>query len=119
MRARLFVYGTLRGGDVRSHHLDGADYLGVHAVDGYRLYDLGPYPAVVAGEGRVVGEVYELSTATHLRLLDEVEGCHHEPPLYRREVVEVAGGVAWIYVYARPLATGARLIESGDWLGAT
>jgi gamma-glutamylcyclotransferase (GGCT)/AIG2-like uncharacterized protein YtfP len=52
-------------------------------------------------------------------LLDEIEGCHHAPPLYRREEAEVAGGTAWIYVYARPLAADARLIESGDWLGAT
>jgi gamma-glutamylcyclotransferase (GGCT)/AIG2-like uncharacterized protein YtfP len=119
MRERVFVYGTLRGGDVRSNHLDGAEYLGVHAVDGYRLYDLGPYPAVVPGEGRVVGEIYELSTATHLQLLDEIEGCHHAPPLYQRVEVEVAGGPAWIYVYARPLATDARRIETGDWLNAT
>ena len=116
---RVFVYGTLRGGDVRSHHLDGAEYLGTHAVEGYRLFDLGPYPAVVPGEGRVVGEVYELATATHLQLLDEVEGLHQAPPLYRREEIEVAGGTAWIYVYARPLAPGARRIESGDWFAAT
>ena len=116
---RVFVYGTLRGGDVRSHHLDGADYLGTHAVEGYRLYDLGPYPAVIRADGRVVGELYEVATDAHLQLLDEVEGCAHAPPLYRREEVEVAGRPAWIYVYARPLPSEARQIGSGDWFAAT
>lgn len=116
---RVFVYGTLRGGDVRAHHLDGAEYLGTHTLEGYQLFDLGPYPAVVPGEGRVVGELYELATETHLAVLDQIEGCHLAPPLYWRVQVEVAGKSAWLFVFARRLPGESRRIESGDWLGAT
>jgi len=115
MSDRLFVYGTLRLGDVRAPLLAGARRLGTRSVAGFELYDLGPYPGVVTGDGAVVGELVELPDRGLLERLDEVEGTHEVPPLYRRERIEVDGGRAWIYVYARPVDP-ARRIATGDWL---
>ena len=115
MSTRLFVYGTLRRGDVRAPMLATARRLGTFTLAGFDLYDLGAYPGVVKGGGRVVGELVELPDDALLAYLDEVEGIHDEPPLYRRERIEVDDAQAWIYVYARTVDQ-ARRIESGDWL---
>jgi gamma-glutamylcyclotransferase (GGCT)/AIG2-like uncharacterized protein YtfP len=124
----LFVYGTLRSeGDRRMYHAFSrhADYVGKAMVPG-RLYDLGPYPALVSvdegepAEYHVVGELYRLHPdrwADVLARLDAYEGV--EAGLYRREQwtalrddgLEVP---AWVYVYARPLRD-ATLIPSGDY----
>lgn len=123
----LFVYGTLRSeGDLPMYQeiMRHADYAGEAMVPG-RLYDLGPYPALVpaAEEGsgyNVVGELYRLHPDYReemLQRLDVYEGVPDQ--LYRREQWtalredghEVA---AWVYVYDRPLHD-ATLIPSGDY----
>lgn len=114
----LFVYGTLRPGDVRWSFLepwvvdDGHD----DAVPG-RLFDTGlDYPAAIFGDGGLVtGRTYELhrpTLAEALRLIDDEEDT--VLGLYRRVEVRTSRGVqAWAYEYG----SGLRLtpIESGDW----
>ncbi len=51
------------------------------------LYDLGPYPAIGPGHGKVYGEIYEVNEQT-LSILDQIEGFNrHDLPnsLYHRE----------------------------------
>lgn len=117
--ATLFVYGTLRPGDVRWHFLapfaadEGVD----DAVDGC-LYDTGcGYPAAIFGAGGVVrGRRYGLVDDLlddALTILDDVEGS--VAGLYRRVTVTThAGHTAWAYEYG----SGLHLtpIPSGDWL---
>jgi gamma-glutamylcyclotransferase (GGCT)/AIG2-like uncharacterized protein YtfP len=108
----LFVYGTLRRGG--SHHrlLDGAELLGAWASGPhYDLLDMGPYPALVSGQRRVIGEVYRIERGM-LPALDVYEGC---PGDYRRERITTPFGEAWLYLWDRP-APAAPVIASGDWL---
>ena len=114
----LFVYGTLRPGDVRWPFLEpwvldgGAD----DTVTG-RLFDTGlDYPAAVFGDaGTVFGRTYELrpdTMADALRVIDEEEDT--VLGLYRRvEILTGRGISAWAYEYG----TGLDLtpIPSGDW----
>lgn len=114
----LFVYGTLRPGDVRWPVLapwvvdDGVD----DTVTGW-LFDTGlEYPAAVFGpDGTIVGRTYELALATldeALRVIDEEEDT--VLGLYRRVTVRTGRGRhAWAYEYG----TGLDLtpIPSGDW----
>jgi gamma-glutamylcyclotransferase (GGCT)/AIG2-like uncharacterized protein YtfP len=89
------------------------------------LFDLGIYPAAVpASEGRVWGELYEMThPAIVLQALDELEGYRAEEPeasLYTRKLTTVTleGGriaTAWAYFYNAPLGRAER-IESGDYL---
>lgn len=126
-RPRLFVYGTLRrkgGGPaevveaLRRH----ARRVG-KATMGGALYDAGPFPVAVAGsEGRVRGEVYELSRPDRvLDLLDRYEGAAAEGERgFRRERVQVElkeGGrrEAWAYLYAGDVSH-MLLIPDGDWV---
>jgi gamma-glutamylcyclotransferase (GGCT)/AIG2-like uncharacterized protein YtfP len=114
----LFVYGTLRPGDVRWSFLEpwviGAGF--DDAVPG-RLFDTGlDYPAAVFGAGgTVVGRTYELGLATlheALRVIDEEEDT--VLGLYRRVEVRTTRGLrAWAYEYGSGLELTP--IASGDW----
>ena len=123
----VFFYGTLMAGFDRRRRAgidDRMRYIGRGAIQG-ALFDLGLYPAAVpASEGRVWGEVYEMSdAATVLAALDEIEGYRHDDPdrsLYTRlrTKVTLEDGQAldaWVYFYNAPLG-GAPRIPSGDYL---
>jgi len=115
MTVRLIVYGLLRRGEPMHGLLTGAEFLGEVRIDGYELRNLGDYPAAVPGAGAIAGELYELPSPAVLEVLDEAEGVHAVPPLYRRELVHALGAPAWLYVFAQPPG-GAPGIGSGDWL---
>lgn len=96
----VFVYGTLKRGDCRHQFLAGSKFLGLATTAaGYRLFDLGEYPAMVedpAG-GQIEGELYEVTEAT-LQMLDEIEGV--------ADVLYVRGQVRLASPDEAPLAQG-------------
>jgi gamma-glutamylcyclotransferase (GGCT)/AIG2-like uncharacterized protein YtfP len=126
----LFVYGTLRPGEVRWHFLEPfvVDE-GVDTTVSGEVFDTGlDYPAAmfrepagsqcgIAGSGFIRGRVYELVAdrrAAALAALDEVEGAVRG--LYHRVVVRTAAGhEAWAYQCGDESLLVRRL-ESGDWL---
>jgi len=113
-RTQVFVYGTLLAGEKHHAFLDGARLLGqVRTVTGYRLHDLGAYPAMVeAGSGAVAGELYEVSADT-LKTLDRLEGV---PGLFRRAIVMLGGGVLAHTYLMDPARTATRpVVEGGSW----
>ena len=110
-----------------------------------RLFDLGRYPGAVpdpTGNWQVTGELYRLrQPESVLEALDQYEGCaphSPQPHEYRRamQTVRLANlpkgeathqqdeaVQAWVYIYNAPLdflldtlRSGARQIESGDYL---
>jgi gamma-glutamylcyclotransferase (GGCT)/AIG2-like uncharacterized protein YtfP len=123
----VFFYGTLmtpfnRTGRLRiDQHLRFRGRGSIEAA----LFDLGIYPAAVpAADGRVRGEVYELTDpVAALHSLDELEGYRAGEPeasLYtrKRTAVTMDDGTlvdAWAYFYNAPLGRAER-IESGDYL---
>lgn len=120
----VFVYGTLLRGELRAPLLDrhGAHAHAEAEVPG-ALVDLGEYPGLVAGPGRVRGELVRLGDPeAALAQLDEVEdflGYGRDGSMYRRVVLRArrADGsteIAWTYRYLGPPEEG-RLLESGDW----
>jgi gamma-glutamylcyclotransferase (GGCT)/AIG2-like uncharacterized protein YtfP len=112
MIAQVFVYGTLKRGQERERNwprpprrIEPAEIRG-------ELYDLGPYPALLHGDDRVLGELWFLEPAdleATLRTLDEIE-CFgvEDVDLYVRETVEcrtLADGLihsAHVYFLADP-----------------
>ncbi|OOG35908.1 gamma-glutamylcyclotransferase [Polaromonas sp. A23] len=125
----VFVYGTLRRGDVRdiTRLRPEPRFIGMASVAG-ALYDLGPYPGVVlGGPGRVVGEVYAISPdlESQLDAIEEVwpqqtgEYSKRQVSAVLNEAAAPGGEMALqCLVYEiNPLRTaGKRLIASGDWL---
>lgn len=117
MTDHLFVYGTLRPGEVRWHHL--APFVVGDAVDttvAGDVYDTGlDYPAArFGGEGRIIGRVYRLTRLDEaLAHLDQVEGAVRG--LYRRvTVVTASGHEAWAYECGDD-ALLVRHLPTGDW----
>ena len=91
----------------------GATLVGAGSVRG-TLLDLGDFPGLVNGTGRVVGEVYRLDAPELLAVLDRAEGYNFDR---RRAAVTLATGRrarAWIYRY-RGRRDRARPIPDGDY----
>jgi gamma-glutamylcyclotransferase (GGCT)/AIG2-like uncharacterized protein YtfP len=115
----LFVYGTLRPGDVRWPILEPFTLDGgmPDSVSGH-LFDTGlDYPAALFGpHGTIHGQTFALVEATLERamaVLDEVEGVVGGE--YHRVSVRTRRGVdAWAYAYGEGL--DLTPIPSGDWL---
>ena len=112
--ALLFAYGTLmRGYPLHGVLAAGATLVTTGFVRG-RLLDLGAYPGLIVGAGRVSGEIYRLDDPELLRRLDREEGYNF---VRRRAFVMLAGGRrarAWLYRYRGPRAD-ARAIPDGDY----
>jgi gamma-glutamylcyclotransferase (GGCT)/AIG2-like uncharacterized protein YtfP len=121
----VFVYGTLRQGDVRDiTRLQPAPrFVGTGSVAGV-LYDLGPYPGLLlGGEGRVAGEVYAISAGLE-RVLDEIEEVWPQQTgeYAKRDVAvqmdgaaEAAGPVCLVYEINPGRLVGCPVITGGDW----
>ena len=78
-----------------------------------RLLDLGRYPGLVAGAGRVSGEVYRLDDPELLPVLDREEGYNFDR---RRAIVTLAGGRrvrTWLYRYRGPRERATPILD-GD-----
>ena len=117
----VFVYGTLLRGMQRSTALRGARFLGLGEVNGV-LLNLTHYPGLMAGNGRVSGELYEVDNDT-LKTLDRIEGYEPNDPqesLFVRTPLEVTslddGHIrkAWTYLYNQD-ASSFPAIASGDY----
>lgn len=125
-RRCVFVYGTLRRGDVRDiNRLHPApEFIGEGVVAG-RLFHLGSYPGIVlGGEVTVHGEVYAV-TAELERLLDEIEEVwpQNTGEYTKRDVVVTLKApsaartmTCFLYEVVTDRTHGKLLIEEGDWI---
>ena len=121
----IFFYGTLMRGFAlrgRAGIEPWIRFAGCGVVRG-ALFDLGPYPALVAGTGTVRGEVYLCLDPA--RLLPRVDALEHFDPArprageYRREALpaQLDDGrtlTVWAYVYNRAVGAAAHL-TAGDY----
>ena len=80
------------------------------------IFDLGTYPAAIAGTGEVKGDLLTV-TPTALKIMDRIEG---HPNFFRREKTRVhtehGTATAWVYWAPRSLTIGHCPIIGGDWL---
>ncbi|MCC5786726.1 MAG: gamma-glutamylcyclotransferase [Phycisphaerales bacterium] len=120
----VFVYGTLKRGQCRETCWPAAPVDVRPAQVQGLLYDLGAYPALRNGEGRVAGELWEFAPEHMprvLEVLDMVEGYADSPSdLYRRVQVEVRCGegrvTAWTYVLCEEPPSSSRILaEPAEW----
>ena len=110
----LFAYGTLmRGYGLHAVLARRATAVGDGTVRG-RLLDLGRYPGLVDGNGRVHGEIYRLDDPQLLPVLDREEGYNF---VRRRGIVTLVDGRrvrVWLYRYRGPRER-ATPIPHGDY----
>ena len=129
----LLLYGSL-GSREPMHAELGLDkalqLLGRREIHG-SLYDLGEFPGLVLGPGRVVAELFQICDASVLLRLDKYEGYDPAKPeqsLFRRTALRlpryrywIANKLhghptidAWVYVYNQPIG-GKHKIEERLW----
>lgn len=96
MNSKIFVYGTLMK-EMSNHdcYLSKSKFLGNAEIEGFIMYDLGSYPGIVGGIGRIKGEIYEVSEET-LKRIDLLEG---EGDLYTKKLISTSLGEAYVYIY--------------------
>ena len=96
---QVFVYGTLMDSEANHGYLENSQCLGKGTVDGYDMYNVGWYPAIVPGNSLIVGELYEVPLKD-MPAIDSLEG---EGSLYVKkcERVTVNGKktLAFVYVF--------------------
>lgn len=128
----IFVYGTLKRGEVRENNWSRRPILIEWATVSGQLRDLGPYPALVEGSDLVLGELWQFSQQDlliTLETLDEIEGFGQGgKDLYVRRIVacrNLAGEPrpASTYFYGQPddIATTPVVMPDQDgfchWTG--
>ena len=96
---KVFVYGTLMKGETNHDFLQNATFLDKTVIEGYDMYKVGWYPAIIDGEGLAIGEVYSVPVED-MPSIDSLEG---EGSLYEKRCVRITvNGVpdfAFVYVY--------------------
>ena len=108
---RLVVYGTLKKGGALHRHMENANakFIEESSLKGYRMHDMGWYPAIVEHpDSEVKVEVYEIPKS-ELPRFDAVEGY---PSLYQRKETELGT----VYYMDRELDERTHpIIEDGNW----
>lgn len=119
----IFVYGTLKRGEIRERCWPRRPRRVEPASTRGFLYDMGPYPAMVEGTDRVLGELWSVAEEDlieTLRVLDEIEGYGTDNVnLYVRVIVdcETLEGrrvLAYTYYYAAAISSHRRVLCGAD-----
>ncbi|SIT42568.1 Gamma-glutamyl cyclotransferase [Paraburkholderia piptadeniae] len=124
----VFVYGTLRAGEINDigaaaarNDITAPTLVGSATVRG-RLFDFGSYPGLVPDDAgiHVQGDVYEIDDGL-VAVLDEIEEVYPgvEGLFLPREVtVEIEGAsiTCRYYPVQREAVKGLPEIRSGDWV---
>ena len=106
----VFVYGTLMSGEANHSYLNDSTCLGKAIIEGYDMYDVGWYPAIIPGEGMVIGELYQVPKED-MPSIDMLEG---EGTLYAKKcetVTDSKGNTsfAFVYIYLRDCSDLKRI----------
>jgi gamma-glutamylcyclotransferase (GGCT)/AIG2-like uncharacterized protein YtfP len=124
----VFVYGTLRAGEVNDiseaaarHDIAAPNLLGTATVRGH-LFDFGSYPGLVVDEAGVdvKGDVYEIDDEL-VAVLDEIEAVYPDVGgifLAHEVMVKVDGSAVncRFYPVTPGVVKGLPEIRSGDWV---
>ena len=109
----VFVYGTLMKGEPNHKFLEDSRFLGVSAIKGYEMYNVGWYPAIIPGEGTVPGELYEVPE-WEMKYIDGLEG---EGSLYIRKCETTTGNdLTYIYEYAQDTSDLEKIDSWKDYI---
>ena len=110
----VFVYGTLLKGEANHRYLENSTLLGTSVIEGYDLYDVGWYPAIVPGDSLIIGELYNVAKSD-IPAIDRLEG---EGSLYRKQCERVIlngkSYFAFIYVYLGDVSDLERISSWKD-----
>ena len=109
-RNYVFTYGTLLKGERNHHLISDADFVCTGCIRGFKMFNLGAYPGIEYGDGRVLGELYLVDDLT----LEKLDILEEEGSLYIRTTSRVYTDdneyEAYVYVYNHE-------VENPNYLG--
>ena len=110
---KVFVYGTLMKEEYNHPLIENSKFIKRAFVEGYDMYDMGFYPAIISGEGIIPGELYEVAE-NDIDSLDQLEG---EGSLYIRKC-EICSdnSLAYIYEYAQDIEGYEKISSWKDYI---
>lgn len=109
----IFVYGTLlKGQSNYERYLAPLEPVMRGTIEGFNMFDLGAFPAVIYGDDIVKGEIYKVSW----NMLDRIDRLEGEGVLYKKEKVKVKSYEydeveAYVYLYLQSVS-GCPMIPS-------
>jgi gamma-glutamylcyclotransferase (GGCT)/AIG2-like uncharacterized protein YtfP len=112
---KIFVYGTLRKGNLRDSMLKDSTYIGkFKSKKKYDMIHLSAFPGLLEdGKTSITGEVYEVDSKTLFKI-DLIEG---HPNFYKRKEIKLKGiNDVEAYFLPRWKYGKCEVIKSGDWL---
>ncbi len=122
---RLFVYGSLKFGEMNHDRIFGGFDIKVTPAWTYgKLYDLGYFPALTEGNNKVYGELIEFDNLEILKKVDYLEGYRGENSIYNfyeRRIIQIFTDknefTAWSYFLKKSkiIESDCELITSGVW----
>jgi gamma-glutamylcyclotransferase (GGCT)/AIG2-like uncharacterized protein YtfP len=120
----FFVYGTLKVGGYFAKQFDDFRINTIEAeIEGYDLFDLGSFPGIKPGKGKVIGELHEYRDPEKVtRYMDSIEGYQPElrDGMYLRRripVKTITGDIkeANVYVFNLKIPEYSKKLKSGIW----
>lgn len=118
----FFIYGSARRGMYNHDFLeDSVKFKGYAVLEGFKLYSLGSYPAVLKSNSSrdvVVGEIYQFVDEHKLDIFDEMEIVAGYKRIYTKVKDEDGNEIDIVlYEFAYPnYLKSKENIESGDWV---
>ena len=122
---KFFVYGTLKEGGYYAKEFDKFRIKTKSAkLNGYDLFNLGWFPGIIPGDGKVVGELHEYKDYDKVQsLMDSIEGYdeeNEEDSLYLRKnalVTDEDGEetTAVVYVFNKKPGIMSEKVDGGVW----
>lgn len=113
---QVLVYGTLMSGETNHGLLRNSTLLGVTALEGYEMYNVGWYPAIIPGDSFIIGELYQ-GPVEDIPSIDTLEG---EGYLYEKRCVRIVVNgkptFAFVYVYLRDCSELERISSWKEYL---
>ncbi len=120
----IFVYGTLKKGEINHHLMAGAEYVDVGLAPGCVLLDLGGCPALmpfhVTGQDNhhtATGEIYRIPDPDLPSLLSRLDKLESEGSMYLRAKLKITARTKQFecitYIYMPNI--GARIVNNGWW----
>lgn len=110
MKYKVFVYGTLRK-EGSLHYMIDKEPVAMAKLRGFKMYNLGAYPAITPSNDFndiIVGEIYEITEEKFLQI-STMERCAGYTIYHSAEIG------AYLYVYDK-INNEKQQIKSGDWI---
>lgn len=113
----LLVFGSLRKTSTKGYNFNRfgfntQKYIKNVILNGYEMYNLGSYPAICEGDGKIKCELHEVNTTAFQKILIMENGAGYTEKQIKLE----DGTVASIFTMEKEKIKNYPRIKSGDWI---